>query len=109
MTDPSTTAATTAKARMGATAITDFISAFMDADDDADLEIRCGTPFFGGNLHVVITLNGTHTALSLDEAAKLADLFEDTMNRFPGTQEAKAFPNIIMGVRVAIAQIGRTS
>lgn len=88
---------------VGKAAILAFIRDFQDAPNDADIEIRTGSPATGGPCYVVVTLSGKNTAFLPDDADKLALIMDDAMRRFPSEPAAMTLPNIIMGLRQGAA------
>lgn len=76
-----------------------FLSAFHDAPNDADIDLRIGRSEHG-EAAVLITIQGTDHVLTCGEALKIASVFEETMNKFPNEPDAKTLPNIIMVLRL---------
>ncbi len=75
-----------------------FLQEFWDAPNDADLELMLGT-MDDGSPAIAIRLNGKVHGLSIKEARTLADIVEETMNKFPCEPESQTFPNLILLLR----------
>lgn len=89
---------TPVRVNSGGDAIVKFLKTFLAAPNDADIEIRIGTPFFGGSPHVIVSLGGCLTAMLPEDADKLACIMEGGMRELGRRPEAMVFANIIMGL-----------
>lgn len=77
-----------------------FIDAFMELPLTAEIEIHSGHEEKTGEGAIGIKMQGKVHPFTLNEARDLANLLEETMNKFPG--ESHAFANTIMGIRAAV-------
>ena len=75
-----------------------FLSAFREADNDSDIEVRIGKSG-AGEAALLVSLPGSEHALMVAEARKVADIMEDAMNEHPYDPESRTLPNIIMALR----------
>lgn len=77
-----------------------FIDAFERAPNDADIEFRIGQSD-KSEPGVLVSFQGTDHAFTTSEARVLADVFENTLNKFPDVPETRSLPNMILGFRMA--------
>ena len=81
-----------------------FLFDYFEAPDDADIEVRLADIQGSNEPALVIGVAGKFHGFTASEARILADIFEDSLRKFPDTDEAKALPNIIMCLRYAAEQ-----
>lgn len=72
-----------------------FIRAYQHAAPGDDIAFRVGTGIVG------IQIGRSHYGLTAQEARMVADIFEDSIKKFPNEPECASFPNLIMALRHA--------
>lgn len=85
-----------------------FLEAFAEAPNDADIEVRVGANS-DGRPAVIVNIGGGNHGLLVDEARKVADIMEETMNALPNEPEAATLPNIIMALRYGCDEAERST
>lgn len=78
--------------------VMEFLAAFRQAPDDADIEVRVGM-VENGPPAVLIAINGEQYPLLATEARKVAQGMDEAMRQHPDDPEAKTLPNIILMLR----------
>lgn len=77
-----------------------FIDAFRRAPNDADIEISLGMDA-AYKAALMVNVAGSIHILYVDEARRLADTMERSMNECSTDPESATLPNIIMMLRMA--------
>lgn len=85
----------------GAAGIAAFLHQLFDSPPDTPISIQIAKRYGGDEekIAVLVTMNGTVTALSPKSAKDLADIFEDTMRSLPDNNVARGLADLAMGLR----------
>lgn len=90
----------------GSERFTRLLDAYMDAPDDADIELRLGSLPDDSDQYVLVSVNGNWHAFSTDEARAAADVLENTFRKYPTYPETRGFPDLILALRETAKRAG---
>jgi hypothetical protein len=81
-----------------------FIKAYLDADDDTDIEMRAARSENEPAV-VLIHIGKTPFALPTRIVRKVADFLESQMRLFHGAPEVAGFPDMVMSMRACADKV----
>lgn len=76
-----------------------FLRTYVEADDDADVEVRIAYSS-DGVPHVLVHVGQSPFALTVQAARLIASIAEDELQRLPDDDD-RGLPNLILGLRAA--------